>query len=163
MRLAARVSLALLTPSRARQESVVGVVPAVVPVREARPGSDANVDDPLPRRCELPVAPGRVFGELLGRLHLCDGLRIAGWAQDLAHPDGPVCLDIVVDGAAVAIADAEIYSADSEAAGIGDGHHAFDLQLLLAPEAAHTVEVRRSADGAVVGTLQIQDTIAAAA
>ena len=101
--------------------------------------------------CLLP--PGRVFGELLGLLHVCDGLRIAGWAQDLAHPDGAVCLDIVVDGAVVAIACAEIYRADSEAAGIGDGHHAFDLELLLAPEAAHMVEVRQSADGAVVGTL----------
>ena len=114
-------------------------------------------------RAGLPAAPAQVFGELLGHLDLCDGARIAGWAQDLAHPDGPVCLDIVVDGAVVAMACAEIYRADLETAGIGDGHHAFDLELPLAPEAAHTVEVRRSADGAVIGTLQIQAAIAAAA
>ena len=116
-------------------------------------------------RAGLPVAPARVFGELLGSLDLCDGSRITGWAQDLAHPDGPVCLDIVVDGAVVAMACAEIYRADLEAAGIGDGCHAFDLELpqVLAAETSHTVEVRRSADGAVVGALRIEAAIAVAA
>ncbi|MGU3341645.1 Hint domain-containing protein [Methylobacterium mesophilicum] len=119
----------------------------------------------LALRAGQPVAPARVFGELLGHLDLCDGLRISGWAQDLAHPDGPVCLDIVVDGAVVALAYAETYRADLEAAGIGDGCHAFDLELPqpLALEAAHTVEVRRSADGAVVGTLRIETAITIAA
>jgi len=117
----------------------------------------------LALRAGLPTPPARVFGELLGHLDLCDGARIAGWAQDLAHPDGPVCLDIVVDGAVVAMACAEIYRADLEAAGIGDGCHAFDLKLPLAHEAAHTVEVRRSIDGAAIGTLRIQAAIAATA
>ncbi|KOX43013.1 hypothetical protein ADL19_28665 [Streptomyces purpurogeneiscleroticus] len=116
-------------------------------------------------RAGLPVAPARVFGELHGHLDLCDGCRITGWAQDLAHPDGPVCLDIVVDGAIVAMACAELYRADLEVAGIGDGCHAFDLELPqpLAPEAAHAVEVRRSADGAVVGALHVEAAIAVAA
>ena len=116
-------------------------------------------------RAGLTVVPARVFGALLGSLDLCDGSRITGWAQDLAHPDGPVCLDIVVDGTVVALALAETYRADLAAAGIGDGCHAFDLELpqSLAPEAAHTVEVRRSADRAVVGTLQIEAAIAVAA
>ena len=119
----------------------------------------------LALRASLPVAPARVFGELLGHLDLCDGLRISGWAQDLAHPDGPVCLDIVVDGAVVAMACAETYRADLATAGIGDGCHAFDLELLqpLALKAAHTVEVRRSADGAVIGALRIEAAIAVAA
>ena len=119
----------------------------------------------LALRAGLPVAPARVFGELLGHLDLCDGSRITGWAQDLAHPDGPVCLDIVVDGAMVAMACAEIYRADLEAAGIGDGCHAFDLELpqVLTAETSHTVEVRRSADGAVVGTLRFEAAIAVAA
>ena len=119
----------------------------------------------LARRAGLPVAPARVFGELLGHLDLCDGLRVSGWAQDLAHPDGPVCLDIVVDGAVVAMACAETYRADLETVGIGDGCHAFDLELPepLALEAAHTVEVRRSADGAVVGMLRVEAAIAVAA
>ena len=119
----------------------------------------------LALRAGLPLAPARVFGELLGSLDLCDGNRITGWAQDLAHSDGPVCLDIVVDGAVVAMACAEIYRADLEAAGIGDGCHAFDLELpqALAAETAHTVEVRRSADRAVVGILRVEAAIAVAA
>ncbi|WP_267353427.1 MULTISPECIES: Hint domain-containing protein [unclassified Methylobacterium] len=116
-------------------------------------------------RAGLPVAPMRVFGELLGHLDLCDGMRVTGWAQDLAHPDGPVCLDVVVDGTVVALACAEVYRADLEAAGIGNGCHAFDLALPrpLTPEAAYTVEVRRSADGAVVGALRVEAAIAIAA
>ncbi|MCJ2089595.1 Hint domain-containing protein [Methylobacterium sp. E-005] len=119
----------------------------------------------LALRAGLPVAPARVFGELLGHLDLCDGSRITGWAQDLAHPDGPVCLDIVVDGAVVALALAETYRADLQAAGIGDGCHAFDLELPqpLAPSAAHTVEVRRSADSAVVGLLRVEAAVVLAA
>ena len=119
----------------------------------------------LALRAGLPVAPARVFGELLGHLDLCDGSRITGWAQDLAHPNGPVCLDIVVDGVVVALAYAETYRADLQVAGIGDGCHAFDLELpgALAAEIAHTVEVRRSADGAVIGSLRIEAAIAVAA
>ena len=119
----------------------------------------------LALRAGLPVAPARVFGTLLGHLDLCDGSRITGWAQDLAHPDGPVCLDIVVDGAVVALAYAKTYRADLAAAGIGDGCHAFDLVLPqpLAPGAAHTVEVRRSADSALVGALRVEAAIAIAA
>lgn len=116
-------------------------------------------------RAGLPVASARVFGTLLGHLDICDGVRVTGWAQDLAHPDGPVCLDVVVDGAVVALACAEIYRADLESAGIGDGCHAFDLELPqpLTSDAAHTVEVRRSADGAVFGSLRIEAAIAVAA
>jgi hypothetical protein len=113
----------------------------------------------------LPVAPARVFGALRGHLDRCDGARITGWAQDLAHPDGPVCLDVVVDDAVVALACAELYRADLQAAGIGDGRHAFDLTLPqpLDSGTAHRVEVRRSADGALVGAAQIGPGIAIAA
>ncbi|MCJ2068254.1 Hint domain protein, partial [Methylobacterium sp. J-030] len=64
-------------------------------------------------------------------------------------PDAPVCLDIVVDGVVVAMTLAEQYRADIAAAGVGDGRHGFEFNLdePLAPGAAHTVEVRRSADG----------------
>ncbi|MDP4006938.1 Hint domain-containing protein [Methylobacterium sp. NEAU K] len=119
----------------------------------------------LAMRAGLPVPTPRVFGALLGHLDLCDGVRITGWAQDLAHPNGPVCLDIVVNGAVVALAYADTYRADLQAAGIGDGCHAFDLDLPqpLSPLAAYTVEVRRSADGALAGRLQIEAAIAVAA
>ncbi len=79
-------------------------------------------------------------------------LRVAGWAHDPAQPDAPVCLAIVVDGAIVAVTVAAEYRADIAAAGVGDGRHGFDLgvEAPLAPGVPHVVEVRRSADEAVI-------------
>ena len=111
-------------------------------------------------RAGLPVAPARTFGALRGHLDLCavgsDGtLRVAGWAWDLAHPGGPVCLDVVVDGAVVGLAYAEAYRADLEAAGIGDGRHGFDVTVPLVGALDESLVVlRRSADGAVLGTVR---------
>ncbi len=115
----------------------------------------------LAQRAGLPVAPARVFGELVGHLDRCDGTRVSGWAQDRAYPDAPVCLDIVVDGTVVALAYAEAYRADLAAAGIGDGRHAFDLDLPqpLDADVAHVVSVRRSADGVELGTLRVEPTV----
>jgi len=92
------------------------------------------------------------IGVVRAWLDLCDGTRVAGWAQDTAYPDAPVCLDIVVDGAIVAMPMAAEYRADIAAAGIGDGRHGFDLTLAmpLAMGVPHIVEVRRSIDDAVI-------------
>ncbi|MDP4025237.1 Hint domain-containing protein [Methylobacterium sp. NEAU 140] len=108
-------------------------------------------------RAGLPVARARVFGALRGAVEACDGRRVTGWAQDAAHPDGPVCLDVVVDGATVALVYADGYRADLEAAGIGDGCHGFALDLpeALDGRAPHTVELRRSADATSLGILHL--------
>ncbi len=99
-------------------------------------------------RAGLSTEPMR-FGIVRAWMDRCDGRRIAGWAQDAEHPDAPVCLDVVVDGTVMAMTLAEEYRADIAAAGVGDGRHGFDLDLdePLTPGEAHTVEVRRSADG----------------
>lgn len=97
------------------------------------------------------------FGSVRAWLDRCvvraDGtLRVAGWAQSVTHLDIPVCLDIVVDGAIVAMAVAAEYRADLAAAGLGSGHHGFDLGLTtpLVPRVPHTVEVRCSAGQRVI-------------
>ena len=84
-------------------------------------------------------------------------LHVAGWAQDAAHLDAPVCLDVVVDGAVVAFAVAGEYRADLAAAGVGDGRCGFDLavDVRLAPGVPHVVEVRRSADAVLVCAKQV--------
>ncbi|ACL57047.1 Hint domain-containing protein [Methylobacterium nodulans] len=117
----------------------------------------------LAERAGLPVPAARVFGPLRGSIDRCDtdaqgGVTVVGWAQDLAHPDGPVCLDVVIDGTVVAQAFAERYRADLEGIGIGDGRHAFSLTLpeALTQHGPHTIEVRRSADGApIAAALQV--------
>ncbi|MCJ2124127.1 Hint domain-containing protein [Methylobacterium sp. J-077] len=114
----------------------------------------------LIRRAGLSLdAPG--FGAIRGSLDLCEirngDLRVAGWAQDAAHPEGPVCLDIVVNGVVAAVTLAEVERPDLGAAAIGQGRHGFDLGLdePLAPGVSHTVSVRRSADGAVIGAMRL--------
>ena len=84
-------------------------------------------------------------------------LHVGGWAQDVARPEAPVCLDVMVNGAVVAFAVANEYRADLVAVGIGDGQVGFDLGLdvRLAPGVPHVVEMRRSADGALVCAKQV--------
>ncbi|SFM69979.1 Hint domain-containing protein [Methylobacterium pseudosasicola] len=104
-------------------------------------------------------APG--FGALRGSLDLCEfrngDLRVAGWAQDAAHPNGPVCLDIVVDGVVAAMTLADIDRPDLGAAAIGAGRHGFDLGLEepIEPGVPHIVVVRRSADGVSIGAMRL--------
>jgi hypothetical protein len=107
----------------------------------------------LAERAGLAVPPMLGLGSMRGKLDLCDGTMVQGWAQDMAYPDAPVCLDIVVDGARVAIVYAEHFRDDLRRADIGDGYHAFSLRLAapLSREVPHDVEIRRSADGMVVG------------
>jgi hypothetical protein len=105
-------------------------------------------------------------GALRGSLDLCElrggDLRVAGWARDAVHAAGPVCLDIVVDGAVAATVLAEVARPDLVAAGEGGGRHGFDVGLgmaelggLLAPGRPHTVAVRRTADRAPLGLMRL--------
>ncbi|MGU3330814.1 Hint domain-containing protein [Methylobacterium mesophilicum] len=111
-------------------------------------------------RAGLSVEPIR-FGNLQGSLDLCEihggDLRVAGWARDAAHPNGPVCLDIIVDGAIAAMTLAEVYRPDLAAAGVGKGQYGFDIGLGGLPglDQTQTVEVRRSADGVSVGAMRL--------
>ena len=106
----------------------------------------------LAERAGLPVVTARHFGKLRGYVDGYDGRRVWGWAQDLAHPDAPVCLDIVVDGAIVGLTYADLPRRDLARAEIGDGQHAFSFMMpcQLSAGAIHCVTVRRSADGRVL-------------
>jgi hypothetical protein len=89
------------------------------------------------------------LGRLLGQPDHASDRIIQGWAQNLAHPDVPVCLDIVIDGIVAMQTLANIYRPDLAKAGIGTGHHSFKA-VFPAPfslDAPHAFEVRRSADG----------------
>lgn len=92
------------------------------------------------------------FGILRGQIDICNGTLLCGWAQDSLYPDAPVCLDVLVDGEIVALIYADMYRSDLELAGIGTGHHSFQLDLPLADCTSHIVEVRRSADKVALAT-----------
>jgi Hint domain len=87
-------------------------------------------------------------GDLRGYVDRVSADLIEGWAQNVDHPEAPVCLDIYAGGRLIGQVLANRYRADLAQAGMGSGHHSF----VFAPPAglaftSDAVEVRRSLDG----------------
>ena len=84
-----------------------------------------------------------------GCLDIATCRRLAGWAQDPATPETAVTLLIVVDDRLVARIVADGIRPDLTRAGMGSGRHGFDLRFPrpLAPQAVHSISVRREHDG----------------
>jgi len=76
---------------------------------------------------------------------------IKGWAQNAAHPEAPVCLDVYAHGRQIGQVLANRYREDLAKAGFGSGRHSFEFApadgLIIAPDA---LQVRRSLDGSVL-------------
>ena len=76
---------------------------------------------------------------------------IEGWAQNIDHPEAPVCLDIFVGGRLIGQVIANRYRQDLKQTGIGSGRHSFEF---TPPDGlaytSNTVAVRRSLDEAVL-------------
>jgi hypothetical protein len=89
------------------------------------------------------------ISELRGTIDHVGQTSIAGWAQNIDHPEAPVCLDIYAGSILIGRTLANRYREDLEHAGLGSGCHAFAFQLAPgAPLSPTDVEVRRSLDGA---------------
>ena len=88
-------------------------------------------------------------GPLLGKLEWADHATISGWAWLTDHPAVPVVLEVVDHGEVIAAVVADRFRSDLKRAGIGDGHHAFHVELpwRLDPQRAHRLVIRRAADG----------------
>lgn len=96
-------------------------------------------------------AAQREIGALLGFIDVIGPHTIAGWAQNLDHPEAPVCLDIHVGGRFSGRVLANRYRGDLERAGLGSGRHAFEFSLPAGlDDAPEAVEVRRALDGAAL-------------
>jgi len=89
---------------------------------------------------------------LAGHIDHADRHSLTGWAMDPARPGEPVELELVLDGEVVGRFPADKHRADLEQAGLGDGRHAFLVQIPggLSPHADRTLELRRAGDGAAV-------------
>jgi hypothetical protein len=101
-------------------------------------------------RAGLPMAAeAMALGVLRGQIEEIGRRRIGGWAQDWAHPEVPVCLDILAGGELIAQVIANCDRADLAAAGPGGGRHGFAFVppkgLAFTPR---SIQVRRSLDGA---------------
>jgi hypothetical protein len=93
----------------------------------------------------------------LGPLHgYIDAIHAAGiierWAMDKTHPDLPVLLDILLDGAVLGTVLACGYRADVAQTGRGRGRNGFRFSApaTLPPAALHAIRVRRTSDGAML-------------
>jgi glycosyltransferase involved in cell wall biosynthesis len=88
-------------------------------------------------------------GPLRGYVEIADRQIIVGWALLESHPNVPVRLEVLDNDVVIAEVLAKQYRYDLEAAGIGNGRHAFHLQLPqpLDPCVGHEIVVRRTADG----------------
>ena len=77
------------------------------------------------------------IGNLRGFVDRITGECVAGWAQNLDHPEAPVCLDVVAGGLLLGQVLANGYREDLEQAGMGSGCHSFEFlcrrNLLLLP------------------------------
>jgi hypothetical protein len=102
-------------------------------------------------RAGLIRADAQTVGPLRGYVDRVSANCIGGWAQNIDHPEAPVCLDIFAGGQLIGQALANQYRGDLKTAGLGSGHHSFEftppVSLAFAPDA---VELRRSFDGAVL-------------
>ena len=100
-------------------------------------------------------------GNLRGHVDRITAKCVAGWAQNVDHPEAPVCLDVLVGGVLVGQVLANRYREDLQKAGMGSGRHGFEFRL---PRklvfAREHVEVRRSFDGVALElTIEAQQTL----
>ncbi len=109
----------------------------------------------LAERAGLALPPATDFGALCGAVEHCDLESVMGWARNAAFPDASVCLDVTVDGAPAGYA----YAAGERP----DGGRAFSLRFAeaLDPAREHEIELRRSADGALLDSRLIPAVAAA--
>ena len=78
-------------------------------------------------RAGLRVAAAVSAPTLLGYVDVVSSRRIAGWAQNVGHPEASVCLDIYVGDRLIGQALANRYRGDLDRAGLGSGHAACGL------------------------------------
>ena len=110
----------------------------------------------LAERAGLAYPAATDFGVLIGAVERCDCDGVSGSALNTGFPDAPVCLDVIVDGVFMAYAYAQ--------AERPDGFLGFDLRFAtpLDPSHDHQIQVRRSADGALLGQRLVPAAEAAA-
>jgi hypothetical protein len=139
----------------------------MTPVRYCAPRRDHGyevevVRQRLAQRAGLLSAADRPSaGALRGYVDRVSAGCIAGWAQNIDHPEAPVCLDIVAGGRLIGQVLANGYRDDLKAAGLGSGRHAFEFTPPLGTSVG-AIEVRRSLDGtALEFSVQARRRIAA--
>jgi hypothetical protein len=119
-------------------------------------GADGYAVEAVRRRIALRAGlqssdAGLRIGALRGYVDRIRENCMAGWAQNINHPEAPVCLDIYMGGRLIGQVLANRFREDLKRAGLGSGRHSFEF---TPPEGLElisgSVEVRRSLDGSAL-------------
>jgi hypothetical protein len=110
-------------------------------------------------RAGIAMPPAHQPGPLRGYVDQAGPNICAGWAQDIAAPEAPVCLDITADGRAIGRVLANLYRADLYEAGLGSGCHGFSF--VLPPGTTGRIDAVRAADRAVLAWTETAAALAA--
>jgi hypothetical protein len=93
------------------------------------------------------------IGTLRGYVDRIGAEIISGWAQNVDHPEAPVCLDIYADDVWIGQALANRHRGDLERAGLGSGRHSFEFVPPVGlVSSSVTIEVQRALDGAALAS-----------
>lgn len=84
--------------------------------------AEANEAIAAPQPAERPAQPE-------GRVDAIDNGRVYGWVWDPSHPDERLVVHILLNGTTLATTTADKPRVDLRRNGIGDGGHAFDIEL----------------------------------
>jgi hypothetical protein len=75
------------------------------------------------------VTEARIGSQIQGRLDAIEGRRLFGWVWDRAYPNERVLVRILLEGRMVVSGTADLPRIDLRRNGIGDGGHAFEVEL----------------------------------
>jgi len=78
------------------------------------------------------------------------GNQLCGWAYDANHPERRLSVELIIDGQLRVECTADKFREDLQNAGLGDGHHAFALELPLEMGAGHHDFLVREAQTSVI-------------
>jgi len=110
---------------------------------------DPGAAPTAPAAVGVTPAPGSPSTPWRGLLEGVTRDWVSGWAQDEANPESRLVLRISANGVPLGEAVADQYRPDLESAGIGDGRHAFAMNVPggLFPGIPHLIAVQRADDG----------------
>jgi hypothetical protein len=75
------------------------------------------------------VKDAQTGSQIQGRLDAIEGRRLFGWVWDRAHPNERLLVRILLEGRMVMSGTADLPRIDLRRSGIGDGGHAFEVEL----------------------------------
>ena len=128
-----------------------------VPARYCAPRRAAGYEVETARRhietrAGLRAAQEAGTSKIRGFVDIVSANHVAGWAQNIDHPEAPVCLDILAGDQLIGRVLANRYREDLQRAGLGSGRHSFEF---ITPAGSamvgDAIRIRRSLDQASLG------------